>query len=185
MVLSKLTAVAKKFPDPAELERRYRILTIIEAVTDNGGYRHYYYSKRKGNRSFRSAFYDSGSGDHARIIFGDNLTFIRAFDHESYLNPWVRGRIWPGILHNMPHRFRQYIEHGSDEITAALWHAGTGWEHGNPELLPNGQEPDPTFWMFDDIADVVDDFSADALAESFSINTDTDIRPEAIRPFRP
>lgn len=183
MVSQKLAAVANAFPDPAELERRFRIVTIIEAVTDTGNFCHYYYSNTNSTSHFRHAYFDSGSGDHARIIFGDNLTFIRAFDHESYLNPWVRGRIWPGILHNMPHRFRQYIEHGSDEITAALWHAGTGWEHGNPELLPNGQEPDPTFWMFDDIADVVDDFSADALAESFSINTDTDIRPEAIRPF--
>ena len=183
MVSQKLAAVANTFPDPAELERRFRIVTIIEAVTDTGNFRHYYYSNTNSNSQFRHAYFDSGSGDHARIIFGDNFTFIRAFDHESYLNPWVRGRTWPGILHNMPRRFRQFTEHGSGEITAALWHVGVGWDHGDPEPLPSGEEPDPTFWMFNDIVDVADDFSAHAVAEGFSIHTDIDISPEAIRPF--
>lgn len=180
MVLSKLTAVANKFPAPAELERRYRILTIIEAVTDNGGYRHYYYSKSNGNASSRFASFDSGSGDHATIFFDSNLTFIRAFDHEAYTNPWTTGQIWPGILHNVPSRGLQLVKRGSYEITAALWHVGAGWEHGNPRPLPDGQEPEPTFWMFDP---VIDNFSTQALAESFSIHTDTHIRPEVLRPF--
>ena len=183
MVSQKLAAVASTFPDPAELERRLRIVTIIEAVTDAGDFCHYYYSNTNSNSHFRHAYFDSGSGDHARIIFGDHLTFIRAFDHESYLNPWVRGRIWPGILHNMPNQFRQFMVHDSGEITAALWHVGIGWDHGDPEPLPNGQEPDPTFWMFSDVVNVVDDFSAHAVAEGFSIHTGIEIHPEAMRPF--
>lgn len=180
MVSLKLAAVAKKFPDPAELERRYKILTVIEAVTDNGGYRHHYYSKSNINKSFRIASCDSGSGDHGTIFFGNNLTFIRAFDHEAYTNPWTTGEIWPGILHNMPARCLQFVERGADEITAALWHTAAGWQHGNPGPLPNGQEPDPTFWMFDS---VTDNFSTQALAESFSIHTDSHIRPETLLPF--
>ena len=180
MVLSKLTAVAKKFPSPAELERRYRILTIIEAVTDNRGYRHYYYSTSNRNRSSRFASFDSGSGDHATIYFDDSFTFIRAFDHEVYTSPWTTGEIWPGILHNVPSRGMQLVKRGSHEITAALWNVGAGWEHGNPEPLPNGQEPEPTFWMFDP---VIDNFSTQSLAESFSIHTDNHISPEVLRPF--
>lgn len=155
-------------------------MTVIEAITDNGGYRHYSYSNTYGKTSFRFASYDSGSGDSATIFFGNNLTFIRAFDHESYINPLTTGELWPDILDNLPFQFWQFVEHEAVAITSALWHSGAGWEHGNPVLLPDGQEPDPTFWMFDS---VTDNFSAQALAESFSVHTDSHIRPEALRPF--
>lgn len=181
MVSSKLAAAAaRKFPDPAELERRNRILTVIEAITDNGGYRHYIYSKTYEKTAFRFASYDSGSGDNAKIFFGDDLTFVRAFDHEAHTNPWLTGEIWPGVLDNIPLRCRRFVEHDAPKITSALWHAGAGWEHGSPVSLPSGQEPEPTFWMFDP---VVDNFSAQALAESFSVHTDSNISPQALQPF--
>jgi hypothetical protein len=180
MVSSKLAAVAQRFPVPAELERRFRILTVIEAVIDNGHYCHYMYSHSTGNTMLRSASYDSGSGDHAKIFFGENLTFICAFDHEAYTNPWVRGKIWPGIFHNIPTRCRQFVKHSSYEVTAALWHVGAGWQHGNPDRLPTGEEPGPTFWMFDS---VIENFSSQALAEEFSIHTDSYIGPEVLAPF--
>jgi hypothetical protein len=180
MVSSKLAAIAKKFPDPVELERRYRILTIIEAVTDNGHYRHYYYSQNNGNKSPRIASYDSGSGDHAKVFFSENLTFICAFDHEVPTNPWIAGKIWPGILHNVPSQCRQFVKYSYYEVTAALWHLGADWEHGDPDPLPTGKEPDPTFWMFDP---VINNFSAQSLAEEFSIHTDSHISPGALQPF--
>lgn len=180
MVSPKLAAVVRKFPEPAVLERRFRILTIIEAITNNWGYRHYYYSKSTENPSLRIAFYDSGSGDHARIFFDDGLTFISAFDHESATNPWVTGKIWPGILQDVPAGCRRFIRGYTLEITAALWHVGDGWKHGSPEPLYDGQEPEATFWMFDP---VVDNFSARALAEDFSDLTSSHIVPESLRPL--
>lgn len=132
------------------------------------------------NTTLRVAFYDSGSGDHATIFFDNNLTFIRAFDHESYTNPWTTGKIWPGVLHNLPSGCRRFLKHNAYEITSVLWHTGADWEYGSPAPLPNGQEPDPTFWMFDDIMDT---FSTAALAESFSDHNDSHIPPEVLSPF--
>ncbi|MEU9057374.1 hypothetical protein AB0D13_00395 [Streptomyces sp. NPDC048430] len=52
----------------------------------------------------------SGSGDEFDVIFSPAGAYIRGFDHESAMSPYVDDEPWPGVVDSVPEVFRRYVE---------------------------------------------------------------------------
>ncbi|MGD7788326.1 hypothetical protein ACQCX2_08370 [Propionibacteriaceae bacterium Y1700] len=186
-----LAAFAAGLPDPAELERRFRALGIIEAVLTDHDFK-YFYTRSFLDRPERIGRYDSGAGDTIFAFFADHGAFVRAFDHEDDTSPYATGELWPGLLDGLPEPFRPLVAigelededwvAGEDEptITLAVWTVGDHWQHGNPQPGDAGEVPEPTTWMFHLLAG---DFTAQEIAEDFGRYFGTAIDPAALAPF--
>jgi hypothetical protein len=72
---------------------------------------------------------DNGAGDAYSIVFASSGVFIRGFDHESPMNRFNEGDIWPGVADAVPVVFAEYVTEPSFSIdgdgilaaTCCLW----------------------------------------------------------------
>src|SRR5262245_26143982 len=104
----------------------------------------------------------NGSGDEYSIIFTGAGAFLRGFDHESPLSPFIQTppALWPGLLTGLPAAFAPMAAEpaltlGScPMMTVALWRlAGDEqWQHGQiayPRAWENEYaDPDGSGWLF-------------------------------------
>ena len=139
--MSGLSGLAGARPAPARLRGRLRALTILEACFQTEWPRYGFGT----TGAFAYHTYENGGGDDYRVFFGDRLTFLRVFDHESPMSPYVNDEVWPGLLDGLPAELASLTRLADDEdypaITLALWHDGDAWRHGDPE------EGDLTDWI--------------------------------------
>lgn len=140
--MSHLADLAGALPSPARLRDRLRTLTILEACFQTRWPRYAFGT----TGAFDHFTYENGGGDDYRVFFGDRLTFLRVFDHESPMSPYVNDEVWPGLLDGLPSDLEPLTRLDDDEdypsITLALWHDGDAWRHGDP-----GEEADLTDWI--------------------------------------
>lgn len=184
----QLAAFAARLPDPEELERRFRVLGIIEAMFTDHDFR-YAYSRTFLQEPQRVGRYDNGAGDVIYAFFGDDGAFVRAFDHQDPLSPIANGEIWPGLLDGLPEPFARFVdipelededEEDGPSITLAVWSTGGPWQHGAPQPDESGEEPEPTTWMFKLLAG---EFSAALIAEDYGRYFEADIESASLMPF--
>lgn len=105
----------------------------------------------------------NGSGDEYSIVFSPAGAYVRGFDHESPMSPYVEDGPWPGVLDEVPEVFRPYVEEpafsdedGTPLVTACLWReAGDGgWTAGTidfPEAAT--EDPDGAGYLFSLLVD--------------------------------
>lgn len=175
---------ASRLPEPAELERRWRIISVIFAAADA---ERFIYEKSYKDTETRVGIFENGGGDSAGVFFTDNGAFIRVFDHESEMSPYEKGKLWPGLIDGLPEQFKPYLSAAvfSDEpefpaMTLALWNTGDGWQHGKPQLKPNGEEPEATDWMF---RILLEDYERSKLTDFINGVTGSDLTEDAIGSF--
>ncbi|WP_163513122.1 hypothetical protein [Fodinicola acaciae] len=152
--------VAKQLPEIAALRDHCRALTMLDIIINRAEY-HYSFRPAWGP-DHQLAELDSGCGDGWSIVFGPDGAFIRGFDHESKMSPYVFGAptIRPGLIDGLPDEFRHYVMGNVFRIdrrfaaTVCLWRRRDDdrWRHGNPEI-PDGLDPDGSGWMFEYLVD--------------------------------
>lgn len=125
-------------PDAAELERRWRGLTLLATILDPTPYPKYRYDPDLGGA--RVGVRDRWNGDLAYAVFTDEGAFLRIFDHESDVSPYALDRLCPGMVDGLPAVFAPFVESADldDErgypcITTAVWTTGDGWLAGDPQ----------------------------------------------------
>ncbi|MET7638890.1 hypothetical protein [Streptomyces sp. NPDC005438] len=189
--MSELSDFAARLPDPGELERRFRVLAITEAILTDHGFR-YSYARSFLDRPERVGRYDNGAGDTILAFFDHHGAFVRAFDHEADTSPYATGALWPGLLDGLPERFQPLTtvpelededweaDEDAPSITLALWSTGDGWRHGSPGPAGDGGVPRPTTWMFHLLAG---DFTAPTIAEDLGRDIGVEVAPEALDPL--
>jgi hypothetical protein len=104
----------------------------------------------------------NGSGDEYAITFTGDGAFLRGFDHESPLSPFIQTppALWPGLLTGLPAPLARMAAgptptlRGVPMMTVALWRlAGDEqWHHGQL-AYPRAWEsvyadPDGSDWLF-------------------------------------
>lgn len=183
---SELSSFAVELPLPAELERRFRVLGILDAVLTDHDFR-YSYSTSFLDRPQRVGRFDNGAGDTIFAFFDDQGAFVRAFDHEDDMSPYEAGELWPGLLDGLPDHARPLVaipELGDEEeypsITLALWSDGGPWQHGTPHATDEGEEPEPTTFMF---RLLVSDFEASTIAADLTRYYGVELSPDALAPY--
>ncbi|VEH26122.1 Uncharacterised protein [Cellulomonas fimi] len=98
----------------------------------------------------------NGSGDEWSIVFASAGVFVRGFDHESDMSPYVNnGRLWPGLVESVPAVFADHVTEPAFSdgatllATVCLWRQteDDGW-HAGDIAFPSGDDPDGANWLF-------------------------------------
>ncbi|MGY5058762.1 hypothetical protein ACWDFR_32680 [Streptomyces sp. 900105755] len=145
---------AATLPDIRPLQRVCRSIALAEALLNPEGYRYYSYdahwSETEEVFSMRN-----GSGDEYDVVFSPVGAYLRGFDHESPMSPYVDGAVWPGILDSVPEAFAAQVDEpaftddGIPSVTFCLWR-GTGdreWHAGRIDFPGGHPDPDGSGWM--------------------------------------
>lgn len=147
-----LVEFAGKLPDQAELRRRCRVLATLDALVkgrvlakdDIGTV--YQPNWRPGDDLVK---YADGGGNEWSIVFSaKDGVFLRGFDHESDLSTYNEDDYWPGLVGDLPERFKSDLKNpdlygyydGAPQMTVCVWRgpADIAWRHGSPKPTPWG-----------------------------------------------
>lgn len=129
---------------------------MLDAIVCPEKYFRYYHFATTGTDT-QVASMNDGSGNHFEVSFSPAGAFIRGFDHESDMSPWVNDdhSVWPGLLDSVPDVFAADLAHpfvagGGDfdppSVTFCMWrtHTDDRWHTGNIAFPPpHGTRTDP------------------------------------------
>ncbi|MFD5857593.1 hypothetical protein [Streptomyces chartreusis] len=131
--------VAPQLPEIAVLREHSRSIAVLEAVLSPEWENRYHSFDDHWSETESMASMRSGSGDEYSIVFSPVGAYVRGFDHESPMSPYMEDEPWPGVLDQVPDVFRPYVEEPafSDEdgmpiVTACMWRelADDAWKTG-------------------------------------------------------
>ncbi|MFG2589177.1 hypothetical protein [Streptomyces sp. NPDC048438] len=146
--------VARALPDIPALRDRCRSIAMLETVLNPDGERCYSFSS-SWSETEEVASMRNGSGDEFDVVFSPAGAYIRGFDHESAMSPYIDDAPWPGVVDSVP-EFRRYVEEtaftdgGVPTVTACLWRevGSEHWQAGEIDFPENSADPDGSGWMF-------------------------------------
>lgn len=130
-------------------------MAMAEAVLNPGDDRYYSFSATW-SETEEIASMRNGSGDEFDIVFSGAGAYIRGFDHESPMSPYVNDGPWPGVVDSVPRIFREQVmepaftDEGVPTVTVCLWReAGSDrWEAGKIDFPDGYESPDGADWLF-------------------------------------
>jgi hypothetical protein len=156
--------LAARLPEIATLRRWSQSLALLDAILEREWqYRYFSFDGGWGQDEQMASMRD-GFGNGYSITFGPVGAYVRGFDHESPLSPFLRTppAPWPGLLERLPPDLRPYADEpaftfdGVPEVTVCLWRLreSTNWDHGTP-IDPPAQDGDPDIdgadWLFEEL----------------------------------
>jgi hypothetical protein len=160
----KMTAaqLADRLPAITVVRRWSQSLAVLDAIMSAAReYRCFSFDAEFGPGQALASM-RNGSGDEYSITFTDGGAFLRGFDHESPLSPFIQASpaLWPGLLTGLPATLSTVAQEpaftlgGVPTVTVALWRlAGDEqWHHGQI-AYPRAWEseyadPDGSDWLF-------------------------------------
>ncbi|GAA2453934.1 hypothetical protein [Streptomyces macrosporus] len=154
--------IARRLPDIGTLRDHCRAMAMAEAVLNpEAAHRRHHFDARWSDTE-ELASMDTGSGDDHSIVFSAAGAYLRGFDHESPMSPYVDDRPWPGVLDDVPEVFRPYVtepafsdEDGLPCVTACLWRESgdDAWRAGTIEFPEGTDDPDGAGYLFELLVD--------------------------------
>ncbi|MEV3992423.1 hypothetical protein AB0J57_26290 [Streptomyces sp. NPDC049837] len=152
---------AELLPATPVLRDHCRALAMLEAILcPDARFRHYTFDTRW-SATEELASMSNGAGDEFSIVFSPAGAYVRGFDHESPMSPYVDEAPWPGVVDEVPEVFRRYVEEpafsdgvGFPSVTACLWRT-TGddtWRTGTIDFPDHG-DPDGSAYLFEHLTD--------------------------------
>lgn len=149
--------VAGRLPGVSRLRDLCRALAVLDVVLDPDGRDRYHSYDPAWATGEEVALKRDGSGNDYSIVFTASGVYVRGFDHESPMSPYVTddGKPWPGVLDSVPELFRAQVdepaftdEDGTPYVTVCLWRESgdDAWRHGDIDF-PDG-EHDGADWLF-------------------------------------
>ncbi|MFC9860404.1 MULTISPECIES: hypothetical protein [unclassified Streptomyces] len=149
--------VARRLPDIPVLTDLCRSMAMLDAVLcPEWDHRWHSYDARWSASEAMASMRD-GSGNEYSLVLAPAGAYLRGFDHESPMSPYVDDAPWPGVLDDVPPVFRPYVEepsftdeHGMPVVTACLWRqrGDDRWHAGAIEFPEDGEESDGADWLF-------------------------------------
>jgi hypothetical protein len=154
--------LAARLPSIGVVRRWSQSLAVLDAIMSaDWEYRYFSFDPEFGPGQALASM-RNGSGDEYSITFTDDGAFVRGFDHESPLSPFIQTppALWPGLLTGLPAALAPLAEEPAFTLgdvpmmTVALWRlAGAKqWHHGQiayPGAWENEYaDPDGSDWLF-------------------------------------
>lgn len=154
--------LAARLPAIGVVRRWSQSLAVLDAIMSaDWEYRYFSFDEEFGPGQALASM-RNGEGDEYSITFTGDGAFLRGFDHESPLSPFIQTppALWPGLLTGLPVALATMAEEpaftlgGVPMVTVALWRlAGDAqWHHGQiayPRAWENGYaDPDGSDWLF-------------------------------------
>lgn len=149
--------VARALPGIPALRERCRALAMLDAILSPEWESRYYSFDSHWAPDEQMASMRNGSGDEWSIVFSPAGAFIRGFDHESPMSPFVNhGELWPGLVDTVPPVFARHVGEpafsyqGTLQATVCLWRRSDDdrWHTGDLEF-PADEEQDGADYLFD------------------------------------
>ncbi|WP_329384360.1 hypothetical protein [Streptomyces sp. NBC_01716] len=150
--------VARRLPAIADLRHLCRSLAVLDTILSPDWEYRYYSFDSAWAEGEEMASMRNGSGDDYSIVFSPVGAYVRGFDHESPMSPYVNdGELWPGVMDEVPTAFRSWVEEPafSDEdnvpvATACIWReaADDRWRHGTIDFPLGREDPDGADSLF-------------------------------------
>ncbi|MQY12780.1 hypothetical protein SRB5_29190 [Streptomyces sp. RB5] len=148
--------VARSLPGIPALKDLCRSIAMLETVLNPASEFRIHAFDREWSETEETALMDDGSGNDYAIVFSPAGAYIRGFDHESPMSPYVEDGPWPGVVDSVPVAFREYVTEPAfaDEemprITACLWRGATDahWHTGEIDFPDDNDDPDGSDWLF-------------------------------------
>lgn len=142
--------LAARLPDIETLRAWWRSLAALDAVlSPEWEYRYFSYDAAWGEGE-QMASLRNGSGDDCSVTFTPHGAYLRGFDHESELTPWVNDppALFPGLLDEVPEVLQAAARDAAWQLedvvstTVSLWRLvdDDRWHHGTARGVPAGAE---------------------------------------------
>lgn len=164
---SSVTEFATKLPRPAELQRRCRVVAMLDALVEghplgkNDTGVLYQPNWRHGDDLVKE--WDGGGNNWSIIFSAEHGVFIRGFDHESDMSSYNDDDYWPGLVGALPEPFRSDLKNpdlydhydGALQMTVCVWRGPTDtmWRYGKVEPTQWGYYGDGGEGMFEQLVD--------------------------------
>ncbi|MCH0539338.1 hypothetical protein I3F58_07145 [Streptomyces sp. MUM 203J] len=147
--------VARMLPAIPALRNLCRSMAMIEAVLYPDGERYHSFSATW-SRTEEISSMRNGSGDEFDIVFSESGVYIRGFDHESPMSPYVNDGPWPGVVDSVPEAFRGHVmepafmHDGDPRVTVCMWRESGSdrWRAGEIDFPDGHEDPDGADWLF-------------------------------------
>jgi hypothetical protein len=134
-------------------------MAMLEAILSPEWESRYYSFNGTWSPGEEMASMRNGSGDEYSIVFSPAGAYVRGFDHESAMSPFVHEdhEPWPGVLDSVPEVFRHCVdepafcdEDGVPTVTACLWREtlDDSWRVGEIDYPEGGRDPDGSAGLF-------------------------------------
>jgi hypothetical protein len=149
--------VARLLPDVRTLRDLCRSMAVLEAILSPDWESRYYSFTADWSPQEEMASMSNGSGDEYSIVFSAAGAYVRGFDHESAMSPYVNDGTWPGVLDAVPEVFRHCVEEpafcdedGMPVVTACLWRETSDdrWQAGEIDYPDGNSDPDGAAALF-------------------------------------
>lgn len=152
--------LAARLPDIGTVRSWWQSLAALDAVlSPEWNYRYFSFDSRW-DVDEQMASLRTGSGDDASITFTHAGAYLRGFDHESPLSPYMNDPVapFPGLLERVPAALQDAVhdaawQHdGVPVVTVSLWRL-TGddrWHVARAQDPPPGAD-DGSDWLFADL----------------------------------
>ncbi|QBE66744.1 hypothetical protein [Pseudoduganella lutea] len=128
-------------------------LAMLDAILEEGWDYRYFSFDAGWSLGAQMGSMRNGQGDDLFAVFDQAGCFIRGFDHESAMSPWVSDppKIWPGVLEHVPTQFSSSLTEPAfhiDDTTFCIWFAvgAQAWIQGEI-AYPVASDPDGSSWM--------------------------------------
>lgn len=139
--------LAAQLPGIEVVRRWSQSLAVLDAILSaDRGYRYFCFDEEFGPGQALASM-RNGSGDEYSITFTSDGAFVRGFDHESPLSPFIQTppALWPGLLTGAPAALATLADEpaftlgGVPMMTVALWRlAGGRAVASRTDRLPTG-----------------------------------------------
>ncbi|MGZ9583058.1 hypothetical protein [Paenibacillus marinisediminis] len=131
----------EQLPESEGLKKLMLVQAALNTILCETEWLRYHSFDHEWDKGVCMAKIDNGAGDHLIILFSDEGTIIKGFDHESLLSPYAQDelRIWPGIYDNVPNELLPLLEHEGIEkeaVTFCMWrrNSDSSWQKGEVKM---------------------------------------------------
>jgi hypothetical protein len=154
--------VARLLPGIPVLRDLCRSMAVLEAILSPDWESRYHSFDASWGSGEEMASMRNGSGDEYSIVFSAAGAYIRGFDHEAVMSPYVDDGPWPGVLDSVPDVFLHLVqepafcnEDGMPVVTACLWRQTQDehWRVGKIEYPDGEEDPDGVAHLFELLVD--------------------------------
>ncbi|OMF93521.1 hypothetical protein [Paenibacillus sp. FSL R7-0337] len=143
----------ERLPDPTILQKLMKIQASLNIILCQEEWLRYHSFNQEWNDGVSMAKIDNGSGDHLFILFSNEGSIIKGFDHESELSPYAQDehKVWQGIYDDVPKGLLPLLDDDAiekEDVTFCIWRksSDTSWHKGNVEI-PEGESDGSDFLL--------------------------------------
>lgn len=143
-----------RLPAPNTLRDLMQALAMLDAILEEEWDSRYYSFNSKWSADEQMGSMRNGCGDDLMTVFDAAGCFLRGFDHESPMSPWLATptQVWPGVLDDLPKQFDGSLNEPAfhmEDTTFCIWRlAGDAvWSRGDIAFPDSEQCPDGSEWM--------------------------------------